>query len=92
MKQFINRNNAYGSKVVSHTITKSLIIPSDSMAWKNKANIWQPPCIKVKVKNIRILITSIQCSMINKIFNILKLYAMKEKNKQPVATKEWRLR
>jgi hypothetical protein len=32
MKQFINRNNAYGSKVVSHTITNSLIIPGSSMA------------------------------------------------------------
>jgi predicted transcriptional regulator len=32
MKQFINRNNAYGSKVVSHTITKSLINQGDPMA------------------------------------------------------------
>ncbi len=36
MKQFINRNNAYGSKVVSHTITKSLINQGDPMAWKTK--------------------------------------------------------
>ncbi len=36
MNQFINHNNVYGSKVVVHTITKSLIIPSSSMAQKKK--------------------------------------------------------
>jgi hypothetical protein len=35
MNQFINRNNVYG---YVHTITKSLIIPSGSMAWKEKTN------------------------------------------------------
>jgi hypothetical protein len=36
MNQSINHNNVCGSKVVAHTITKSLIIPGSSMTWKKK--------------------------------------------------------
>jgi hypothetical protein len=60
MSQFIYHNNVYGFKVVTHTITKWLIIPSDSMAWKKKVDVWWPLGIIVKVKNIRLLIASIQ--------------------------------
>jgi hypothetical protein len=50
MCQFINRNNVYGFKIIAHTITKSLVIPSGSMARKKKTNAWWPPGIMVKVK------------------------------------------
>jgi len=41
MCQFINHNNVYGSKVVTHTM-------------KKKVEAWWPPAIKVNVSKIYI--------------------------------------
>jgi hypothetical protein len=60
MCQLIDCNNVYGSKVVAHTIIKSLIIFSSSMQWKKKVDVWRPPRIRVKVPKKRLLIVSIQ--------------------------------
>jgi hypothetical protein len=38
MCQFVNGINVYGSKIVAHTIIKSLIIFGNSMPWKKKEN------------------------------------------------------
>jgi hypothetical protein len=55
MCQLIDYNNVYGSKVVVHTIIKSLIIFGSSMPWKKKTDVWWPPRIRVKVQKKKII-------------------------------------
>jgi hypothetical protein len=50
MCQFINRNNIYRSKVVAHTIIKSLIIFGNFMPLKKKQTPKWPPRMRIKVQ------------------------------------------
>jgi hypothetical protein len=57
--KFTNGSNIYACKVIIHVITSPLFFGA-YIPCKMKGDIWQPPHIKVKVEQNRILIISLQ--------------------------------